>query len=404
MRRVREWRLPVRYRVPPRNDLIAFALMALAFGLMVGLAIAPGWGNAGSNGPIITLPPPESVDTGATGDTGTTTVASLQPPAGGESAPTSDSTSSGDTSSIPDLDTGTDTSSDLADTEPDPEPDPENAYTDPPPDPVDPDPAPDPQPGLIATVVGVDDAGYAVADGSGNLLFVHYRTQGPSPPQVGAKVGTNIDPLANGSFVQFGGLQNESRQAASKINGVVSWVDPDAGVITISARGASIAVDVAAATVAAGGTPPIGTWVTGKVAFDGAAAKAEEPVAADEDPGVETGEEPEAEEPLTLPTTIARSIEATGEPGSQIELSGPVSWDPALAKLFMAADGFGVLNREIELAVPRKLKLKGILEGEIYAATADVAADGSLRLAGLSANYSKEAADDPAQAFGTHSR
>ncbi|MBN8866229.1 MAG: hypothetical protein J0H98_01625 [Solirubrobacterales bacterium] len=384
--RIRNWRLPVRYKVPPRNDLIAFALMALAFGLMVGLAIAPGWGNADPTGPVVALPAQEAT-TADSGDTAVPLVAAdLQPPAGAEP---SDASGGPDPSSTPSgtpvSDPGPDTSGDPAPSDPAPPAD--DDYKDPP----EKDPPADESddgPALIATVVGADPAGYAVADPNGNLLYIHHPLDGLSAPKPGRKVGTGIDPLANGTFVQNGGLENQGPIARTKLTGTVSWIDREDGVITVSARGVSLALRSTAASQTGAEAPTLGSLVTGTLVFGAAEAAS-------------TPDETE-EEPLTVPALEIKSLEVLGSPQTQVDLAGPVEWDPAARVLAIDADGFGTLNRQVEVAVPKKLALKKIQNGQSYAISAEIGSDGTLTLVGLSANFSREAAADPAQAFGTH--
>ncbi|HMT05490.1 MAG: hypothetical protein KDB48_04410 [Solirubrobacterales bacterium] len=99
-----------------------------------------------------------------------------------------------------------------------------------------------------------------------------------------------------------------------------------------------------------------------------------------------------------------KKLGVVGEPLAQIDMSGPVRWDPDAASLSMGVDSFGVLNREVVLAVPGELGLAKIVNGRRYAASVDLDNSGVTSLAGLSANFSRASATDPAQAFGTHSR
>ncbi|MBN8870140.1 MAG: hypothetical protein J0H66_09710 [Solirubrobacterales bacterium] len=401
--RIRDWRLPVRYQVPPRNDLIAFALMALAFGLMVGLAIAPGWGEAGPTGPVIALPAEQP----ETGSTGPEAVADLQPPAGGGSTAETDSgndltASSATNTDGPDL-TSTDprTSSDDEPAQEDDSDTPTKNYAEDPDATDQDDDGSDEQddsgPALVATVVGADQAGYAVADSAGNLLYVHNPGQATVGPKVGRSVGIDIEPVANGSFVQSGTLVAKGTASKTKLSGVISFIDPDSGVLTISSRGVSVAVAAAAALKKSVAEPQLGAWATAIVSLADAQS-ASIPDGADE-----TGPDP-AEEPIAVPAIAAKSLETTGDPMDEIEVSGPVAWDSTSRTITIGADGFGSLNREISIKVPRKLALKGIKGGLGYAASASISSSGGLSLTGLSANYSLKAAADPKQAFGTHSR
>ena len=377
--------------------------MALAFGLMVGLAIAPGWGNADSPRQVIALPGQPQVDTGSTGDNGGTTVASLQPPAGDEATPVSDD---GDTSLVSDGSSDpVDTSSDLGTPVDDPGTDPPaNNYTDGPKKvpPVD-NGGDEDGPAMTATVVGADDAGYAIADKSGNLLYVHYPNPVSTEPAVGKKIGLGITAVDNGTFLQEGTLESLGTAATSKLSGMLSWIDPESGVITVSSRGVSVALDAAAAMEKSASPPELGSWVTGTISFGKTRRAALADLPADQGSDDPLAEDPE-EDPLTMPSITAKTIEAAGDPLTKIEFTGPLTWSPATRSLTIGADSFGVLNREITMAVPKKLGLKNIQDALNYAVSADIDGAGNLTVAGLSANYSLEAAGDPAQAFGNHSR
>ena len=160
---------------------------------------------------------------------------------------------------------------------------------------------------------------------------------------------------------------------------------------------AGIAVAAAAALKKSVAEPQLGAWATAIVSLADAQS-ASIPDGADE-----TGPDP-AEEPIAVPAIAAKSLETTGDPMDEIEVSGPVAWDSTSRTITIGADGFGSLNREISIKVPRKLALKGIKGGLGYAASASISSSGGLSLTGLSANYSLKAAADPKQAFGTHSR
>lgn len=395
--------------MPPRNDLIAFALMALAFGLMVGLAIAPGWGSAGSTGPLIAVPGEAPAESGATGETAV--VADLQAPAGirtedSASGETTDltTTSGSDTTFEATTTSAPATDSPAAPAEEAPEVDPTVSA---------PEPDEDPAPGLTAAVVGSDDTGFAVADTAGSLLYIHGGQSAAVAPRVGRKIGTDISVVLNGTFEQTGPLTALGTEATTKLNGIVSFVDPESGVIAVSSRGVSVGLDAADAIERAGAAPVLGSWVTTTAVIPSAKSarkaglEANPPSAEPEAPsdGEATGGlEPEPEpEPIAIPTLTAKTLSVVGEPLKQIELAGPVTWDQATGTLTLPADSFGVINREITVSVPAKLKLKGVEDGLAYAASADLTA-GPPALAGLSANYSLESAGDPKQAFGTHAR
>ncbi len=377
-KKIGAWRLPWRIPVPNRDDLIAMGLMALAFGLMVGVAIGPGLGNSSNAGATVASGlPPAVTETPATdeivlADPGAPV---LGAPAGSETSTSGSLPDSDQAAFVPPLDDSSitpDASSDPAPVEPDAD---EFIAPEKRTDPVDP---PKSLPGspLKGTVVslGVNEKSYAVADEFGNVLALHGST---SPPLAGY-VSTRIAPLANGTFGEELKWTTDGEKTGSPLRGVVSWIDPATGWIAISSRGASIAVDAAEPIATGESQIEIGSQVEGDITF---------PAERQEDP--DSG-----------PLLLATGLEAIGDPGDFLELNGRVlSVDPEARLITMAPDSGGRIDAEISIQTPRAFDPETVDVGRTFNATADVT-DGGLVLTGLSADYSRNAANDLTTAFG----
>jgi hypothetical protein len=378
--KVAGWKLPVRIPVPNRDNLIAMGLMALAFGLMVGVAIGPALGSSSNAGATVVSPAPAaSPETPTTG----TTVADLSgAPALGAPAGGTVSDSGGDTGGTGLASTGDDSfssPSDLPDTSG--PVDTGDDYVAPVKEPKNPRETPAGVTGtpLEATVVGVgkSESSYTVVDEFGNLLGLHAK----STPPLSSRISNRIEPLANGTFGETVGWTAHGEKTEAPLRGVVSYIDPEAGWIVISSRGASVAVDAAG---------PL----------------------ADGDPGVELGSQVESEvtflvdlfeDPDAGPLLEATSLEALGEPGQVVELSGRlVTAEPEAGLITMAADGSDRIREKIGILTPDDFHPADLATGRQYNATAEIGDDGELMLTGLSPDYNGTVADDVSTAFGDH--
>ncbi|MGK2933351.1 MAG: hypothetical protein ACSLFD_11425, partial [Solirubrobacterales bacterium] len=116
------WKLPVRVPVPNRDNLIAMGLMALAFGLMVGVALGPALGDSSNAGatavPGVAAAVPETPLADEVAETGTE-VPALGAPAGSEDSSSESTPESDETAFVPQDDAPSlDTSDPPADTYP----------------------------------------------------------------------------------------------------------------------------------------------------------------------------------------------------------------------------------------------------------------------------------------------
>lgn len=377
------WQLPVRIPVPNRDNLIAMGLMALAFGLMVGVAIGPALGTASNAAAGIVSPftaaTPEEPATDIPSEDTTASVA-LSPPAGGDTVTTAMNTGP-DPSADTGIDTSTDTTTDLPDTSVPVDDTPDNQLESDKGGNQDENPVVDSD--LIelkGTVAGVAAGGrvYFIADSSGNMIAVHAE----SAPAIGAGVVVQAFGLANGTFAEEEAPVRKGIKTKSKLRGVVSWLDPVSGVAVLSSLGASLAVDLTGIIPEEMPGLAVGSSVDAEVLVS-------EPDVAADGVTVVTG--------LTM-----LSAEVFGDPLDQLELNGKVeSVDPEKRTMKVAADSSGLVPATIEITLPKAFDTELALPGKIYSLSAKVTATGSLLLTGLSADYSRKAADDPELAFGT---
>lgn len=390
----------MRIPVPHRDDLIAMALATLAMGLVLGLAIGPGLGPVGRALPVIASPlaqlPAGPTTTGDDGDPANV-LPTLSSPAG---TVTPQATPGGSDAIVPTATTVI-SATPLTVSDPPPPPGPSPvppAPTPPAGGPVGPgkpepgsgrDPEPDYSSPLSGTVVALSASGrgYAIADPSGNLLAIHSLTT----PPVGAFVATSILPLANGTFAESGGWQKRRDRTVTPIRGTVSWVDPEAGVVVLSVRGASIAID-------AGGLldPDPGASRLGPVPAAGSTVEAVLSLLP-ADPAL----------PLPDPAPISRlsadSIEVSDQPGSAIELNGRIrAFDEKAGTITIIADSEDLTGESVVLPVPRDLDPSLVRIGRIYNLTARRSGQGPFRVTGLSPDFNRPVADDRSLAWGEH--
>jgi hypothetical protein len=389
----RVWRLPWKVKVPERDELIAYALATLAMGLVLGLAIGPGLGGADRLLPILS-PPVAAVPALPEEDSGAdlpTTLPPLGAPAGSEAkvlpqaspvpapppAPVTVATATAPAPAAP---------VPLPDEPPEPPPAPAPA-----PDPV---PVPPPGPGdeealtLKGTVLAQAATGrsYSIADSFGNLATVYSA----EPADPGLVVSVPVEPLSNGTFGEDGLRQAVNLRSRASVKGMVSWVDPVAGILVLSNRGASLPLDASQVLLPETELPVPGAWVEAGVAIEsvpiGQASTETDPPPTDEQPRFG----------LTL-----EKLTPLDEQAISIELSGRVEEvDPDLGLIRISADSLGLLPDLLELSVPPRFGLERVRTGRFYSATVRVLEDGTLRLSGFSPAFNRKAADDPSEAFG----
>lgn len=377
------WRLPVRIPVPNRDNLIAMGLMALAFGLMVGVAIGPALGAFSNASPSIVVPGAATVAEPPAEETAPaeeTTSVALSAPAGSETVTTAMNTNPG---SDPVAETPADTPT-YVPTEPEPE-------TPGPNDQLDSDDTEDGGDQVVdsdlielsGVVVGVGSGGrsYTIADSSGNQLAVHSE----APPVVAAGLVAQTLALNNGTFAEEETPVTKGLRKKSKLRGTISWIDPLSGIAVLSSRGSSVAVNLAGISADLMPELVVGSSVDAVVTVA-------EPVLMEDGVTMTTG--------LT-----ATSAETYGDPLSSWELNGKVETvDAETRMLTIAADSSGLVPATVTVNLPKAFDPELALPGKTYSLSVEInGKTGRLLLTGLSADYSRKSADDAELAFGNHS-
>lgn len=254
---------------------------------------------------------------------------------------------------------------------------------------------------LKGTVVHTNPAAgsYTLAIAGGELVSVHAAKL----PPAGEKLTVEAAPLPNNTFAE------EERQTTGTtkqagIRGVVTYVDPDpaAPSYTVSGRGSSLAVHLPASPSPA--LPALGAYVTVGVGIEPAPAEAPAPLPAEPvaPEAVSCAPDPTLK-PAPKPAQILtqRSLEAEPEPATYFDLAGIVSAIcPATGQLLISADDTRAGEADLLLTVPAQIETAKLKAGDSVVATATVAEDGTLTLAGLAGDEGRKGAEDTALASG----
>ncbi len=388
---IRGWRFPVRYRLPGKKDLAAYGLMALAFGLMVGIAIGPALSTVSSAAQVIagaapttTAPvskPPDSgpgIELGSPAGAGQSGAVSDPAPAVDPApTPVSSPVPAAAPVSVPEGDPGIYAGDESDDATGDDVPDEgDTAST------------------LTGVVTGVTESGtsYAVADPAGNLLAIHAG----NPPEVGARVAVGILPLLNGTFHQPLKAKSAGKAKKTTVRGVVTWIDPAAGRMVLSARGVSLGLDLSTVPGFSGPDAPgaglpeglkLGSYVTAEARVGPAAEEA----LGDADEANDAAGE--SEPGGTPPRMGAVSIEVLSADPSPLELNGSIlAIDRTAGTVSLAADSFGEVDDSIEVKLPAGFDRKPMRKGRIYSVAAKVLRGGTIRATGIWSNGNRQEA------------
>ncbi|MEX0620600.1 MAG: hypothetical protein WD181_03380 [Solirubrobacterales bacterium] len=403
------WRLPVRIRVPERDELLAMALATLAMGLVLGLAIGPGLGSAGRVLPIIAGPLaqiPAATDSSADGNSDTT-LPVLSAPAGSDSAASGSPAPAGSQ-------TVAAVTPDFTSVEPAPE-EPVTTTSGAPPETPEPDPAPEPAPEtlpLAGTVLAssVNGRSFSLADRRGNLQTIFSEF----PPTAGERIRTTVLPLVNGTFSEYGGRQSLADRDRATVRGMISFLDPELGVVVLSNRGTSLPLDGSnlpegmLSAVPSDSTNPStplaeGDWVeVDLLLVEPDIEQASTDLLSAEGADQALSPEDASTEPVRPDFgLLIESLKSLEETASRIELTGRLlEIDPQDRTLVISADSVGLLESSIEMTAPQSFDLSGLKLGRVYSATVRRTAAGDLRLTGFSPGYSGKAADDGDSVFG----
>ncbi len=262
---------------------------------------------------------------------------------------------------------------------------------------------------IAGTVVHVNPAAgsYTVAESSGALSAIHAAEL----PLAGAKLTVPARTLANGTFAEGAAVKKTGTATRAKLEGIVTWVDPDPATpgYVVSKRGVSVLVKVRPDPA---GVPPalpvLGAFARVGVEIERLPAAAEAPLAVAPEaapsaqPLCEGAPLPAAELLPRVPAPVATlwqtSLDASGVPFAYSDVSGVVTAVCAREKtLLISADDVREAGADIAIAVPPKLDTAGLEPGDSILATAEIGAAGELSLKGLASDErSKGAADDAA--------
>jgi hypothetical protein len=289
-----------------------------------------------------------------------------------------------------------------------------------------------PQQLLTGTVVRANPVArsYAVAT-SGPLVVIHAAKQ----PQPGTRISVPIDSLSNGTFAEKEKRTKTGTRKQASFSGSVTFTDPVALTYTVSARGASVLVHVPP-EAGAQGLPPLGAQVTATVAIKPAAPARASASVADQGETESPAAEPPATDPQpptdpvtpapelpvvpSLPAKVCtppptpftpprppasllwqKSLRIDGQGTGSQDVEGivqAVCSDPAV--LLVSADDLRESAQDLTIALSPPLDLSGVAPGEAVDATATLGEDGTYTLTGLSSDWGRKAADDPALALG----
>jgi hypothetical protein len=207
---------------------------------------------------------------------------------------------------------------------------------------------------------------YALAIERGELVSIH-AAKLPAP---GTKLSVPVEPLANGTFAESGEREQEKRRAgAATFRGVVTFAgpDPEAPTYTVSGRGVSLLVHVAADP--APELPQVGTYVTVTAAIDDG--------------------------------LLQQKLEVeSGPPSTYLDLAGIAGKLQPDGTLAFSADGARESDADLALTVPKNIDAAKLKTGDSYVATVEVGEDGSLTLKGIASDEHAKGADNSSSAQG----
>jgi hypothetical protein len=384
--------------VTDRRWAAPLSAVALGFGLFVGVAIGPGASGTFATGsaPIIEIPAlAVSEDDG--GDESEAPTSEARPSGAGEAPAPPASEEAESTFPV--------ASAPLEESGPSEEParDPES--------PEEEEGEPEEEPlTLKGVVVHANPAAgsYTVAEPSGALSPVHAGKL-PSP---GTRVSIPLRTLANGTFAEDGTRRRLGIAVKAKLEGTVTYVDADAAApgYVVSKRGISMLVRVQPDP--AGAVPPLPSLG----AFVKVDVKIEKPppaVPAEEVPPA-TPEAPTPEphlcegapvQPPYVPAAAATlwqtGIESSGTPFAYADFAAVVvAVCPGQRELAISADDLREGGADLFVSVPARISVEDLEPGDSVLATAEIAEDGRLTLAGLASDERTKGADDAATARG----
>jgi hypothetical protein len=248
---------------------------------------------------------------------------------------------------------------------------------------------------------------------SGGLIAIHADTL----PKVGDQVESPVRKLNNGTYAENGSRSPTGTADQASFQGTVTYCadleQPSAScdgnsatdhyVYAVSSLGASVLVSWPHS--AANPPPAVGTRVQVGVHI-GTTFQPVPPSSWASDPSCTPAYEEEHGQPSPTPTApelTQTSISVTAQATSALLESVVQTVCPGDSpRLVLAADDLRESGRDLaELGVPSGIDLGKLEPGEAVQAAADIAADGTLTLRGITSDQGAAGADDPSQGQGS---
>ncbi|MFM9045848.1 MAG: hypothetical protein ACKOL0_08725, partial [Solirubrobacterales bacterium] len=208
----------------------------------------------------------------------------------------------------------------------------------------------------------------------------------------GDQVKTRITPLLNGTFLEASTRQVTGRKSEAEIRGVISYLDAQTGIVVVSSRGVSLALDGREVIANAGTNLRVAATAEARISLAPVESAPAAPPAGESDPTVPIPPSPEAR---------ILELEVNFYEGTAVELTGKLEvLDPVTRKARFAADSSGVLTGTVEATLPPEVPFGKLKVGKPYCVTLREGADGLLTLTGFSPAWSEKGANDPAESYG----
>jgi hypothetical protein len=396
---------PLPIRLPTPRAAGVLAVMTLAFGVFVGVALGPSISGVGFAGGQLVVDVPAPVEDAANGSGGgaATTGGSvaLGSPVGntggGRSTPQPAAAPVAAIAPPPVAPAPPPKAQSPPAASPSPQPQSPQGGNGPPPEKV---------PPTSGTVVHVNPVAgsYTLATSGGQLMPIH-ADHLPSP---GAKVSVPVQQLFNGTFEEKGKRVEKGDEKQARLTGYVSYSDPAALVYSLSVRGASLLIHVPQeGSAAPPELPQLGTYGTITAAIQQPAQKSKSKRskrAGDEGPGPSAdqgcaaGTGPDAGSDAVL---MQQSAKFTGPPVSYVDMEGIVGatcTDPS--QLTLSADDVRESAQNVLFAAPAPIDVTKLKPGQAIDVTAELGDDGSYTVTGLSSDQGIKGASDRSAAQG----
>jgi hypothetical protein len=401
-------RQPSLLRLPAPRSAGALAGLTLAFGVFIGLAMSPAFNGALLAGGrfVIELPPGGDEPAAAAGEAsaalsspeGNVVASGPRAPAqaGGKTqVPTQPAPAATPSDTSPSKDAGGGGPGGNGDNQGRPRRPPENPTIE----------------GTVVHVNRVADS-YSVATTDGQLVPIHdadVPIDDADLPEPRTNLTVEVEELFNGTFAELEDPETSGTSDHATFSGIVTYVDPDADVYTVSVAGASVLVHVPAGDGAPPNLPDLATEVVVDVGIDlptGSSKRA--PRRAGAARGVTRAAAPAdgcAVEPRPGPKPSSalqeRNLIVFGPPVGAIHMEAIVERSCQVThELELSADDVREAESDVLVGAPAAIDLSLLEPGKAVSATVTIDAEGSYDLTGVSSDDGAGGADDPSTGQG----